>query len=353
MHKKIPIIVLTFFLIYAHSISAQISEVQLEVEPEPLFGQIIHGHNYNFSLSFNSTGYTVNPGESLHDEPGLIYTGNLVTSLYLEWKGKGSYDFGESTTGYTLNLDQVELNHTIPFQFTESLIIEYNYSFERDSFQFGIKPYEDVETTATISVYPEAQNVSSGETVKGPQLVSSSREFHLVDEIKINYLEGKYQDMQAEINSLVELKSVNTFDESVYYELLDEMNFSMEQGDYIRALDIYQSYDEDERTELIIDLANEVNNSMMRIEEFLGLSSEIAILERELEACEGDYENLESDYNALSNTYQRKQAELEAAKRNLTTAITAVFLASVFFFFLGRRSKSPNSEEILRSELDK
>jgi hypothetical protein len=353
MYKETPIIVLTLLLICSnHTVSAEISEVQLEVDPEPLFGQISHGESYNFSLTFNSTRYIVNPGESIHNALGLIYTGNLITSLHLEWNSKGSYDFGESTTGYTFNIDQVELNQTIPFQLTESLVVEYNYSFERDSFQLGIKPYEDVEITATISVYHEAQNLTSGENVKGPQLVSGSQEYHLLDDIKINYLEGKYQDMEAEINQLNNLSSLETFDDTAYYELLDEMNNSMEQGDYIRALDVYQSYDEDERRELIIDLAEEVNNSLMRIEELSGLSSEVARLERELEAYEQDYEKLESDYSTLSNTYQRKQAELEAAKRNLTTAITVVFLASGFFFFLGRRSKNPEREEILRSELE-
>jgi hypothetical protein len=352
MNKKTSIIFLTIFLIYSRPVSAQINEVQLEVNPEPQFGQIIHGESYNFSLTFNSTGYTVNKGESLHDEPGLIYTGNLISSLYLEWKGKGSYDFGESTTGYTFNIDQVELNQTIPFPLTESLIIDYNYPFERDSFQLGIKPYEDIEITATISVYHEAQNITSGEIVKGTQLESSYQEFHLVDDIKIDYLEGKYRDMQAEINILNEVKSIITFDESAYYEILDEMNTSLRQGDYVRALDVYQSYDEGERTELILDLANEVNNSLIRIKELLGLNSEVARLERELEAFEQDYDNLESDYSALSNTYQRKQAELEAVKRNLTTAITAVFLTSVFFFFLGRRSTNPKVKATLGSELE-
>jgi hypothetical protein len=359
MHKKTTIIVLTLLLVYSnHPVSAQISEVQLEVDPELHFRQISHGESYNFSITFNSTEYIVNPGESVHNISGLIYTGNLITSLNLEWNGKGSYDFGESTTGYTFYIDQVELNQTIPFQLNESLVVRYNYSFERDSFQLGInpykqpciiKPYEDVEITATISVYHEAKNVISGEKAKGPQLISSSQEYHLLDDIKINYLEGKYQDMEAEINQLDELSTIETFDDTAYYKLLNEMNNSMTQGDYIRALDVYQSYDEDERKELVIDLAEEINNSLIRIEELLSLSSEVTRLERELENCEQDYENLESDYNALSNTYQRKQAELEAAKRNLTTAITAVFLASVFFFFLGRRSKNPKSEEISRS----
>jgi hypothetical protein len=61
-------------------------------------------------------------------------------------------------------------------------------------------------------------------------------------------------------------------------------------------------------------------------------------LEQELGFLNVSYTVLEDKYVTLSRTYQTRQAELEAAKQSLSTAITAVFLASIAFFFVGRRS---------------
>jgi len=112
--------------------------------------------------------------------------------------------------------------------------------------------------------------------------------------------------------------------------------------DYFEAYEIYQRYDEKHRAKLIESLTDEVNNSLKRIEELKGLENESYILEIEVELCKIEYENLESRYNAISNTYQKKQAELESAKRNLTTAITVVFLSSLGFFFIGQKSARGN-----------
>jgi hypothetical protein len=318
---------------------AEISGPSLEVELIPFFDQILHGETYTFIIKFNSTGNGIEQSEAVTGQPGLVYTGNYLVSLTFSWRGKGSYDFGDATTGYTYNLDNIELNRSLTFPESGSTVtLRFNHTFDRDSFQFGMKPYEDIEIVNTVSIYYEIRNSSSGIIVKGPRIGSFSTEYYLIDDIQVDYLKGKYQDMQSEIVNLDKVDSTQTFQKSRYYKLLEQMNNTLNDGDYLEAKEIYLDYDEDSRAELISDLANEANNSLHRIEELKDLRAEVANLEIKLDVCELDYENLESRYNALSNAYQREQAELEALRRNLTTAITAVFLASVLFFFLGRRS---------------
>jgi chromosome segregation ATPase len=67
------------------------------------------------------------------------------------------------------------------------------------------------------------------------------------------------------------------------------------------------------------------------------IETQLTIAERDLESLQDQYDNLEATYFALSTTYHKVNAELDAAKRNLSTAITAIFLSSILFYFLGQR----------------
>ena len=340
MRKTIPIFFLTLiiFLPIFPGMSQGVN-LSLELEPMPFFDQILHGETYDFIILFNNTGTSVEGGDSVTGQPELFYTGNLIGSISLGWRGKGSYDFGDATTGYTYNLDNLELNRSLSSPDPGSLVnIKFNHTFDRDSFLFGMKPFETVEIITKGSIYHEVRNTTSGNIVKGPRIASIIKEYYLIDDTQVNYLLGKHQDMQSEINNLKKIGSTQTFQKSSYFSILEQMNNTLQNGDYLEAKEIYLDYTEDLKTDLISDLSSEANYSLRRIEELEGLRGEVARLETEVQICELDYENLESRYNALSNAYQREQAELAALRRNLTTAITAVFLASVLFFFLGRRS---------------
>jgi len=59
--------------------------------------------------------------------------------------------------------------------------------------------------------------------------------------------------------------------------------------------------------------------------------------EDRLTVAQLEYTQLENTYIALSSTYRVVNAELETSKRNFSTAITAVFLTAIVFYFLGRR----------------
>jgi hypothetical protein len=341
-----------------YPVAAQVNDAQISLNPPPSFNQIIHGETYNISVIFNYSEMKVEPGDPIEGQPYNEYTGNLFILLALDWVGRGSYDFGQSTTGYTINLEHmnphIELNRTITFpnKGTQS-IIWFNYAFTRDAHYFGVKPFEEVEIKITSTIYYEAENQNTGIVEKGPLITSTSQIFFLLDEDKKNYLNGKYQDMKEEINNLDELDDLQTFNKVRYYDILKDMNDSREKDDYFEAHEIYQRYDEKHRSKLIESLTAEINNSLKIIEELKGLKDDLYFLEVELELCKIEYENIESKYNALSNTYQKKQAELESAKRNLTTAITVVFISSIGFFFIGQKSVRGNIfEQQKKSEVE-
>jgi hypothetical protein len=321
--------------------------VSMTVEPTPLHGQVHAYRNHTFQVFVANTGVTVAQGEPVEPGSSLQYTGRLIVVLSLQWNGKGGYDFGHSTTGYNYKLDSAELNTTItlPPNGTES-IFSFNYTFQNDAYDYGMKPYENVEVTVKAAVYFEVYEAAEGpgNPIRGPEAGEASTVLKLLDEMKIDYVEGKLQEMAEELGPLSSFPRPGHVNVDAYLGLLEAMNASVREGDYFSALDTYKRYDEDRRADLISSLVREANTSSTRALQIQKLELQVSQLGTQINHLvtlhELELEQLQARYAALSQTYQLKQAELEEAKQSLTTAITAVFLASIAFFFIGRRSAS-------------
>jgi len=211
--------------------------------------------------------------------------------------------------------------------------VVYNHTFDRDALDFGIKPFETLEISVLARVYFEVYNYSVGTDApfRGPLAAEASTIFKLLDETKVRYVEGKYLDMASEVEPLKAVAEAEHLNVSRFMGYLVDMNRSIEAGDYFSALKTYSKFDDKYRSQLIYSLTEEASTSMEK-------SLVIDRLEQELGFLNTSYTVLEDKYVTLSRTYQTRQAELEAAKQSLSTAITAVFLASIAFFFVGRRS---------------
>jgi hypothetical protein len=325
-------------------------KVTYEVTPAPLHSQVMAYESYVFNVAVENLGVTVEPGEPVDESSQVRYTGRVVVSLRIAIRGRGNYDFGESTTGYTTQtLEEAEYNAPtiMPGNGTRAYV-SFNYTFIKDAFEYGLKPYEDVEVTAKAAAYYEVYDQTTGPTTpfRGPEIAASTVVYYLIDETKIAYIEGKLMDMADEVGALSGLIKPEYVNTGLYVGMLEEMNSSLRDGDYTSALKTYQRYDEKYRLNLISSLTREASTSRQRAETISELERRIQLLELELENSinlkELEIDQLQARYSALSQTYQLKQAELEEAKQSLATAITAVFIASIVFFFLGRKSTTSN-----------
>lgn len=325
-------------------------KVTYEITPTPVHSQLMAYESYVFNVSIENLGVTVESGEPVDESGQVKYTGRVVVSLRLTIRGRGSYDFGESTTGYTTQtLEEVEFNAptTMPGNGTRAYV-SFNYTFTKDAYEYGLKPYEDVEVTAKATAYHEVYNQTTGPTApfRGPEIASSTAVYYLIDETKIGYIEGKLKDMADEVEALSGLIRPEYVNTGLYVGMLEEMNSSLRDGDYTSALKIFQRYEDKYRLNLISSLTREASTSRQRAETISELERRVQLLELELEdsinLLELELEQLQARYTALSQTYQLKQVELDEAKQSVATAITAVFLASIAFFFLGRRSATSN-----------
>ena len=320
-------------------------KMSFEASPAPPYGQVMAYEGYIFNVTVENKGVTVAPGEPVDEAGQARYTGRVIVSLKFTIRGRGGYDFGESTTGYTIYLEEVELSTpaSMPVNGARTHVL-FNYTFTKDAFDYGLKPYEDVEATVKAAAYYEVYNQTTGPTAsfRGPKASEMTAVYSLIDETKIGYIQGKLKDMADEVKPLRGINRPEYVDVTTYLNMLDDMNASIREGDYSTALKTYQRYDEKYRQSLISSLTKEAAKSRERAGVIADLEWRIlqleATLEQQMSRLQLELEQAQTKYATLSQTYQRKQAELEAAKQSMTTAITAVFLASIAFFFMGRRT---------------
>ena len=334
-HVKYCLIVFLVIAVAVPPVHAGGILVTSDTSPPPFRGQVTAYQRYVFNVTVKNDGLNVVPGRPLHPKVAVIqYTGRVIVGLELTFKASGGYNFGEASTGYTIMLDSVQLNTTIPIPSNGTKAsLPFSYLFDKDAFDYGVKPYENVEVAAKAYAYYEMYNWTVGpeQPFKGPVAGESRVTYRLLDETKIAYVEGKLVDMADEIKPLAGIRCPEYVNATLYLQLLDEMNETVQAGDYFSALKTYERYDEKHRASLIDALILEANASITRAEAIIALEQRVTVLET-------DVDQLQSMYATLLATYQRKQAELEEAKQSLTTAITAVFIASIAFFFLGRRT---------------
>jgi len=341
--RKVSLIILLLLIIYKIPAATAAQNLSIQLTPETQYGQVWAYETYlvNISIqylnlsSIDFTEFTETPSEILLD--GSI-----------NWRGKGGYDFGEGTTGYNYNLDAVSVTETITLDGGSAF---FNLTLEKDAYEYGMLPFETVEIKLSFDAY-----VVLSDDSLGPKITSTDRTFTLVDEMKVSYLEGKYLNMQDEINIVLEGSGLNSFNRARYQQILDDMNNSLAIGNYVKALDVWDDYNDDDREDMINGLirASNIQYSELstEIEELRSIEGQLEEIQTALSLLHIEYNQLESTYNTLSSTYLKVNAELDVAQRNFSTAITAVFLTAIVFYFLGRRGiKREEAERIVEPDI--
>ena len=323
MKKLIPLAILTIMALIAPPVEADTS-LTIQLTPESEYNQIWAYEIYivNVSLTdFNLTNLDLS--EYSETPSSILFKGKI------NWKGKGGYDFGTATTGYNYNLDEIEVDISA---LLDKKNASFNVTMENDSLDYGMKPFESVLVTFRLDAYL----VMSDDSL-GPKIVSETHTYQMIDDTKVRYLEGKYSEMQEDINTVNDASGLESFNRERYQGILAAMNISLTNGDYVEALDIWDDYNEDDRADMINGIINSVEEDYTELEILRDVESQYNSLEEDFERLQSEYDQLENTYVALANTYNKVNQELETVKGNLSTAITAVFLTAIVFYFLGRR----------------
>jgi hypothetical protein len=293
-------------------------DLVLTVEPEPEYNQMWAFETYWVNVTL--TGLNVTE----YSEYDL--TGRVIADGIVRWRGTGQYHHGESVSSYSYKLE----NDTL----TLSAIIDdpsfiFNLTLSRDAYLYGVWPYENVEIILNFNIFLEIENDDSLEF--GPLIESISLNFLLLDDDKAEYLEDLFLEMDEEVQTMTGALRLNDFNRTKYESIVSAMNASIISGNYIEAQDQWERWDNRERLRMLSSFSEHVYAQTENLE---ALES----VEMELERVQVEFDLIEDRYLALLTNNRDTNAELEAMKQSLTTAITVIFLSAIVFFFLGRRS---------------
>ncbi|MBT3284505.1 hypothetical protein HN807_12925 [Candidatus Bathyarchaeota archaeon] len=311
-------------------------ELVLNVDPEPLYDQMWAFETYTVNISLT--------GLDISEYSEFDLSGRVIADGIIRWKGTGQYTHGAGVTGYSYNLDE-EVYRLIASIDDPSL--KLNLSLSQDAFQYGMKPFEDIELMLNFDVFFELNDEIGMDNL--PLLGSVSSTYILMDNEKRDYLKDMLLEIEAEVHAATEAQGVPDFNRTKYVSIVSAMNASINSGNYLRAQDQWENWDEKDRLEMFEAFSRHVNS---RVEEFESIEFELEGVESELDGKESELEGVESEldlahieYNLLEDKYfalitnnQRTISELESTKQGLTTSITGIFLSAMVFFFLGRRS---------------
>jgi hypothetical protein len=323
MKKRLVFVVLLFASFTIAPASGK-PDLVLTIEPEPAYEQMWAFETY--MVNINMTGL------NLTEFSDYDLSGHIIADGIIKWKGVGQYHFGESGSGYSIQLT----NETLTLDASvDAPVFSFNLTLSRDTYLFGLWPFETVEILMSFDVFLEEENGTGAEY--GPRLGSISSRYILLDDDKVDYIEGKYLELGAEVHAATDSQGLPEFNRTRYESMVSDMNSSIMAGNYIDALDQWEHWDEKERLRMLNAFSKQVDAQAEDLVAFEDIETELEGVESELQRSQIEYDLIEDKYFALLSDNAKTKVELESAKQGLTTAITGIFLAAIVFFFLGRR----------------
>ena len=305
-------------------------DLALNIDPEPAYGQMWAFETYFLNITVM--------GLNISEYSGYDLSGRFIADGIVKWRGTGQYQHGAGVTGYSYILDDevLTLNTSI-----EEPSFKHNLTLSQDAFLYGMKPFENVEILLNFDVFFEVNNDTGVEI--GPQLGSVSSSYIMIDDDKTDYLEDKLLEMDVEVHAATGAPGLPNFNRTKYESMITAMNSSIHSGDYLRAQDQWERWDDKDRLRMLNAFSSQVESRVIELQdleiELQSLETELDEHETELELAQIEYNLLEDKYFAVITNNQRTISELESTKQGLTTSITGIFLSAIIFYFLGRRSK--------------
>ena len=323
MKKLIPLATLFFIIFVIPSVYAEPS-LDVKIIPDPEFNQLWAYETYNINITINEFNISETDYYELSEnEYSFGYDTEIDVNRY------GKYKYGGRSAGYTIIIPQVDPK--VVHIDSKNNSITFNFTIDRDSYEYGLLPFEYLEIIISLKV---ELNISENNS----DIISTkSLKFTLIDETKVEYFEGKYRDMRDEIDTVLQASGLESFNREKYENILNEMNTTLASGNYVEAIEIWEHYNEKDRSDMINGMVTASNTEFEELESLRDLQNHVELLEQDLEILQSEYDQLENTYVALANTYNKVNQELETVKGNLSTAITAVFLTAIVFYFLGRK----------------
>jgi hypothetical protein len=347
---SLVLVFIIFFYMMIGGVKADISEDQVKMtvtaSPEREFNQFESGAKCSFSVDIENLGLQVKQGDVVNEtNTDERYSGNFTveSTIYLRKEGRLSY--GSQSTAYIYFLnntiqDEYQSLAIPPINGTTNTFFRYNLTKGYEI--LGVRPDENLVLYQKVNLYVQTYSVSEGidKLHVGRKIASYKATYYVIDAVKREYIKGKFQDIRYEISLLNMVNSEQVQINKAYYEnILDAINSTIVNGDYVTALDKisnYYQFDQPVLTDLLYINLNSTGS----------MADQYIILKNDNNLLEANYNQLQIDFTNIYNVYKLKAAEVEQLNVKLGSLKQNSYLlfglsASIMFslgYLIGRRA---------------
>jgi len=308
------LLILSFYTVIG-GVKADTSQDQVKMSvtasPERVFNQFESGAKCSFSVDIENLGLQVKQGDIANEtNPDERYSGNFTVESLIYLRKEGRLSYGGQSISYISFL-----NNTIQDEF-QSLTIPpmngttntiFRYDLTKGYEILGVRPDENLVLCQRVDLYVQTYSASEGmeQLHVGQRIASYKAKYYIIDAVKREYLRGKFQDIRSEISLLNRVNSGQVQINKAYYEnILDAINSTIVNGDYVTALDKISNYYQFDQPVLIDLLYINLNSTG-------GMADQYVILKNNYNLLEIHYNQLQIDFTNVYNVYKLKAAEVE------------------------------------------
>ena len=315
--------------------------------PEPFLHQLTSGDECSFRVEIQNLGVSAQKGQVVNaSDPSVKYSGNFTVETFFELRKLGRLYYGGQSVSYITSLNNTQIDNyysiTIP-PINGTLKYTFTYNLTKGYEVFGVRPDENLVLYFRVNVFVQTYSDKDGkyQLSLGDRIKTQRNDYYIIDFVKQEFIRGKFIDIKGEVGQLNNVNSEQVQIGKEYYtRLLDNLNSTINNGDYVNALELIQNYYQFEEPTLVSLLFSNLNSTGQAADEYLKLKKDYATLDANHNLLESDYEAVLYLNNLQENNITQLKEQIQKSKEDLLIlSVTGIITMFTIGFILGRRPR--------------
>jgi hypothetical protein len=322
-------------------------KITIQTTPELYLNQLTSGDRCSFQVEIQNLGVSVQKGQIVNaSDPSEKYSGNFTVQTNFELRKEGGLYYEGQSVGYTMSLNNTQIDNyytvTIP-PIGGTLRYIFTYNLTKGYEILGVRPDENLVLYFRVNVFVQSYSDKDGgyQLHVGNRVQTLKNLYYIIDFVKKEYITGKFLDIRLEISPLKNINSAQVqIGKDYYNNILNNINATINDGNYVYALQLIQNYYQFDQVKLISLLFSNLNSTGQAADAYVRLSTRYTALDANYKQLGTDFYTLLSVNQVQAENISQLEKDLASSKENyLILSITGILLMFAVGFIVGRRPR--------------